>query len=115
MINHKEAINKTKISHPSASNAWMKVLVGPKEGWSDYVMREVEVQEGGYTPKHAHPWPHINVMLEGEGEVLQDGKYVKVSPGSFAYIEPNMEHQYRNTGKTPFRFICIVPKEGHLG
>lgn len=113
MIKHIDKVEPTFITHPSASNAYMKALVGAQEGWEDYVMRVVEVKEGGYTPKHQHPWPHINFMLEGQGEILMDGEYQAVKAGSFAYVKADMLHQFRNTGTEPFKFICIVPKEGH--
>jgi len=31
--------------------------------------------------------------------------------GNFALVEPDEKHQYRNTGNTPFKMICGVPKE----
>jgi len=92
----------------------MKVLVSKEEGWEDYVMREVEVLEGGHTPKHSHPWQHINYVISGEGEIMIDGKINKVQSGAYAYIPPMALHQFRNVGKTVFKFICIVPKEGHI-
>ncbi len=113
LIKHINDLETKYITHPSAQDAYMKVLVGEHEGWDDYVMRVVEVKKNGYTPKHEHPWPHINFMIEGEGEVLNNGEYVPVKVGSFAYIEANTLHQFRNTGEEIFKFICIVPKEGH--
>ncbi|XMB72901.1 cupin domain-containing protein [Mycoplasmatota bacterium WC30] len=101
------------ITHPDAENAWMKVLVSPKEGWEDYVMRVVEVGENGFTPKHSHPWPHINYVIDGSGELMIDGKINPVIAGSYAFVPANTLHQFRNAGKVIFKFICIVPKEGH--
>lgn len=106
-------LESKEIVHPGAFNASMKVLVSPKEGWENYVMRVVEVDKEGFTPKHSHPWPHINYMIEGEGELLIDGKINKVSSGSYAYVPSNSLHQFRNAGSNVFKFICIVPKEGH--
>jgi quercetin dioxygenase-like cupin family protein len=113
MIKHIDDVKIHNITHPSAFNAGMKVLVGEEQGWDDYVMRLVEVEPGGYTPKHSHPWPHINIMLEGQGEVLNNGEYQAVKAGSFSFIEADTLHQFRNTGDEVFKFICIVPKEGH--
>lgn len=101
------------VNHPDAKGALMKVLVSPTEGWEGYVMRALEVEVGGFTPKHAHPWPHINYMISGEGELLINGEYKKVKAGSFAFVPSNMMHQFRNAGNEPFKFICIVPEEGH--
>lgn len=114
MIKHINDVETVTVKHPSAFNAEMKALVGEAEGWDDYVMRVVEVKKGGHTPKHQHNWPHINFMLEGEGEILMDGEYQAVKAGSFAFVKANMLHQFRNSGDKPFKFICIVPKEGHL-
>ena len=106
-------LKSNEVNHPSAANAFMKVLVSPKEGWDSHVMRVVEVKEGGYTPKHSHPWPHINYMIEGEGELMIDGQIHKVTPGSYAFVPKDKLHQFRNAGDQVFKFICIVPKEGH--
>ena len=114
MIGNIKDLEKIVVTHPSASNAAMKVLVGPNEGWEGYVMRVVEVEEGGYTPKHSHPWPHINYFIEGNGELMIDGKLTEVSAGSFAFVPQNKIHQFRNTDNKTFKFICIVPEEGHI-
>jgi len=106
-------LKSKEVNHPSAANAFMKVLVSPNEGWDSHVMRVVEVKESGYTPKHSHPWPHINYMIEGDGELMIDGQIHKVTPGSYAYVPEGKLHQFRNAGSTVFKFICIVPKEGH--
>jgi quercetin dioxygenase-like cupin family protein len=101
------------IDSSEAKNAKMKVLVDAKSGWEDYVMRVVEVEENGYTPKHSHPWQHINYIISGTGELMIDGKINEVEEGSFAYVPANALHQFKNVGKKSFKFICIVPKEGH--
>ncbi len=103
-----------EIKSSDAQQASMKVLVSPKEGWDNYVMRVIEVQKDGFTPKHAHPWPHINYILEGTGELSIDGVIHPVTSGSYAYVPMNALHQFKNAGEQPFKFICIVPKEGHI-
>ncbi len=113
MIGHIDQLIGNKISSPEAKNASIKVLVSPAEGWSDHVMRVLEVEPNGHTPKHSHPWPHINYILEGNGELLIEGVVQKVTPGSYAYVPSNQLHQFKNIGNTTFKFICIVPKEGH--
>lgn len=110
--NVKELIGKP-ITNPEAKNALMKVLVSPIEGWQDHVMRVIEVEVGGYTTKHSHPWPHINYILEGEGSLMMNGEEHPVVSGSYAFIPDGTLHQFRNVGTVMFKFICIVPKEGH--
>jgi len=113
MIGNIKDLQKHEVTHPAALNAAMKVLVSPSEGWEGYVMRVVEVEVGGFTPRHSHPWPHINYMIEGEGYVLYDNELKEVESGSFAFIPSGMEHQFQNRGNKVFKFICIVPEEGH--
>ena len=95
-------------------SAAIKALISPAEGWDGYVMRVIELGEDGYTPKHTHDWPHINYIIEGEGTLHIEGKDNPVSAGSYAYVPTGSLHQFKNNGSGTFRFICIVPEEGHV-
>jgi len=95
-----------------ARDVTKRILVAPKAGWDGWVMRAFEMAAGGHTPSHAHPWPHINVGLEGEGVVRIGGEEHPLRAGSYAFVPAGVEHQFRNTGTTPFGFVCIVPAEG---
>lgn len=110
--NSKELVSK-EIKLDSVKEAYMKVLVGKEEGWEDHVMRLMEVGESGYTPKHQHPWPHINYMVEGKGELMINGVIHEVEAGSYAFVPSDTIHQFRNVGTGMFKFICIVPSKGH--
>lgn len=113
MLGQIKNITGTPVANPQAKDALVKVLVGSAQGWGDHVMRVFELQPGGYTPKHAHDWPHINVVLEGHGTLFLEGKENPVEAGAYAYIPNNELHQFKNVGNTVFKFICIVPKDGH--
>lgn len=113
MVGNMKDLEAKILKSDLVKNASMKVLVGAKEGWDDYVMRVVELGVDGYSPKHQHPWPHINFMIEGTGVVMIDGVNHEVSAGSYSFVPENTIHQFRNTGSEMFKFICIVPKEGH--
>ncbi len=113
IIDNVSNLESIEFKGSKVKNTTMKALVSPKQGWEGYVMREVEVKENGFTPKHSHPWPHINYIIEGKGEILLNGKMNPVTAGSFAYIPSNELHQFKNTGDNIFKFICIVPEEGH--
>ncbi len=112
-ISHEQKVLAAAIDSPEVRNAAIKVLVGAKEGWTDYVMRIIELGPDGYSPRHSHPWPHINYMLEGIGTLSMDGRDHPVKAGTYAYVPGNAEHQFKNASNGMFRFICIVPKEGH--
>lgn len=102
----------TRMDNPQIKNAVKKVLVSPQEGWEGYVMRVFDLGEGGYTPKHSHPWPHINYILKGKGILHLDGKDYAIEEGSYAYVPNDKIHQFTNSGPETLSFICIVPEEG---
>ena len=112
-VSHEQKILASTIESPEVRNAAIKVLVGEKEGWTDHVMRIIELGPDGYSPRHSHPWPHINYMVEGSGTLYMDGRDHPVKAGAYAFVPANTEHQFKNAGNDMFRFICIVPKEGH--
>jgi quercetin dioxygenase-like cupin family protein len=75
-------------------------------------MRILTIEAGGHSPRHQHPWPHINYVIEGKGELYHAGETSTIGPGSVAYLPADTDHQFRNTGSKPLKFICIVPREG---
>jgi quercetin dioxygenase-like cupin family protein len=102
------------MENPEVKEAAMKALISPQQGWEGYVMRVVELGKGGYSPRHTHDWPHINYVLEGSGSLHINGKDTPIEAGSYAYVPAGSLHQYKNEGSGMFRFICIVPEEGHV-
>jgi quercetin dioxygenase-like cupin family protein len=113
IVSHEKKAISTTIDSAGVQNAAMKVLVGQDQGWTDHVMRIVELGPDGYSPRHSHPWPHINYMIEGKGVLFLKGREHPVEAGAYAFIPADDEHQFRNAGDGMFRFICIVPKAGH--
>jgi quercetin dioxygenase-like cupin family protein len=112
-IGHIDELKAKKMNHPEVKEAVTKVAVSPKEGWEGHVMRIMEVGPQGFTPKHKHPWPHINYVIEGSGTLLLDGTENPLKSGSYAFVPANELHQFKNTGDKTLKFICIVPEEGH--
>ena len=55
-------------------------------------------------PPHQHPEEEFMVVTEGTGEIMCDGKTVKVAPGSMMYCAANKLHAIVNTGKSPLLF-----------
>lgn len=114
IVANENALKAVAVNHPDAKKAHMKVPIGAEQGWVDHVLRIIELEAEGHSPRHSHDWPHINYIIEGEGLVHMDGKDYPVTGGGYAYIPANVEHQFLNTADSPLRFICIVPKEGHV-
>lgn len=89
-----------------------RVLIGPRDGAPNFVMRLFTLKSGASTPYHTHPWEHEVFVVEGELEVLQKDNRIKVSQGSYVFVEPNEEHQFHNFTDKEASFICVIPKEG---
>jgi len=110
IVSHVRDVLGIRMDNDQIKNAVKKVLISPTEGWEGHVMREFELGQGGYTPRHTHPWPHINYILEGEGTLHLDGQDYLLTAGALPYVPSDKLHQFTNTGKSRFAFICIVPE-----
>ena len=84
-------------------------LITKEIGADNFAMRLFEMEPGGYSPLHSHPWEHEVFILEGEGLVIGDEKEGKFSTGDVIFIPPNEQHQLRNNGKRLLKFLCLVP------
>lgn len=113
IVGHLQQLEVMKVNHPEASEAAVQVPISQKEGWEGHVMRVFHVAPGGHTPRHQHPWPHINFVLQGQATLHLNGEDHPISAGSYAFVPAGALHQFRNTGAESLSFICIVPEEGH--
>jgi len=111
-ISHRDEIPGKKLSGETLKNVTKQVLIGPEQGWDDYVMRMFTLEKDGFTPRHNHDWPHILYIVEGEGTLHIDGVDHPVEAGATAFVPRGKEHQLMYRGGDKFVFICIVPKEG---
>jgi len=56
---------------------------------------------------HQHPNEEMVVIKEGTVEVLINGEWKKVSPGSVVFFSSNQLHGLRNVGDTPAMYHVI--------
>jgi len=105
-------VTAEKVDHPEARDVTIRWLIGSDSPAPNFWMRQFEVQPGGHTPRHQHDWEHEVYILAGRGEVTTDSGPVPVSAGSFILVMPGETHQFRNTGDTPLKFLCMIPKSG---
>jgi quercetin dioxygenase-like cupin family protein len=112
-VDHVNNLTRHELDTPGVVEKVVKqVLVGPDQGWQGWVMRLFAIGPHGYTPRHAHPWPHINYVVSGKGVLFLNGREYQLQPGSVAYVPDNIEHQFQNPEQEELSFICIVPEEG---
>ncbi len=97
---------------PGVTIRW--VIDEKADGAPNYALRVIEVQPGGHTPRHTHPFEHENFVVEGQGRVLIEDEWHEVGPGSVVFVPADVLHTYENTGDTPFRFLCGIPTSRHV-
>ena len=90
-----------------------QICIGPKDGSDEIVMRYFSVAPGGNTPYHDHGFPHLVKVEKGEGVVIDpEGGEHPLKAGQMVYVRDDEVHGFKNTGKGPFDFVCIVPRRG---
>jgi len=93
-----------------AKSLTVRWLIDEQTGAQNFLMRLFEMQPGGWSPLHQHPWEHEVFILEGEG-VATDGKIERpLKKGDVIYLQPDEMHQLKNNGKTILRFLCLIPR-----
>ena len=68
--NYKDIDLKTEEEAKGAGIRW---LLSDRDGMTDMAMRVIEIEPGGQTPLHSHPWEHQVFALKGSGRVMAGG------------------------------------------
>ena len=92
-----------------AKGVKVRWLISKETGAPNFAMRLFEVEPGGYTPHHTHPWEHEIYILSGRGLAVGEEGEKPIKPGDVIYIPPGERHQLRNNGDKPLRFLCLIP------
>jgi len=93
----------------AAPGVVMHVVAGTDEGAPTFVMRVFEIQPGGATPHHTHPWEHEIFVVSGQG-TLKSGETKKpLSQGDAIMVLPDEPHSFANTSNELLTIICVVP------
>ena len=106
---HYEQVECAPVQTEGAVGCRMRCLIGEADAAPSFTMRQFEVAPGGHTPKHTHGFEHEVFVLEGTGVVLEGNVERPVKTGTVVFVAPNEPHQFRNTGATPLKFLCLIP------
>lgn len=97
------------VNMQGVQDAIKQVPIGKADGAPNFSIRVFTIAPGGHTPHHSHDSEHLNYILEGSGELLDGDNPRAISQGDYILVRPQEKHQYRNTGSTPLKFLCMVP------
>lgn len=100
---------EAKSAEEGASRLRVRWLITKEAGAENFAMRMFEMEVGGYSPFHSHPWEHEVFILEGEGLVVGEDDKRKFGAGDAILILPNEKHQFKNDGKKTLKFLCLIP------
>ncbi len=112
-ITRLEREEKSRMAMEGAKDVWKQVPLSKLDGAPNFSFRVFTILPGGHTPYHAHPFEHMNYIIEGEGFVVtESGEERPVQKGDFALVLPGEKHRYKNgSAAAPMVMICAVPKE----
>lgn len=94
-----------------AEGVEIRLLVHKDEQAPNFFMRQFDVAPSGHTPLHSHAWEHECYILSGQGMVQTPEGEKPVKAGDCLFVAPGDEHQFRNTGSEPLKFLCLVPRD----
>jgi quercetin dioxygenase-like cupin family protein len=99
-----------KVEEEGAQGVAVRWVISKDDGAQNFFMRVFDVQPGGHTPYHRHPWEHEVFILDGRAEVVAENGRHAARAGDVVFILPEEYHQFRNETDEPLRFICLIPK-----
>ena len=106
---HVSEVKASKVEEEGAEKAWIRWLISKEDGAGNFAMRLFEVEPGGRTPLHSHPWEHEIFILEGEARLILGGEEKRAGRETAIYIPPNLKHSIMNVGENKLRFLCLIP------
>jgi quercetin dioxygenase-like cupin family protein len=91
----------------------VRVLASAAATGGAFEVFELEAPEGSGPVPHAHPWTEAYMVLEGEADVLLDGKKTIATAGCFYHIPAGAKHAYRIRTKTAKFLVITSPAGAH--
>lgn len=108
-VNSLEQVPSQAVQMEGAEGCKVRWLIGERDGAPTFAMRQFEVAPGGFTPRHSHDYEHEVFVLEGSGVVIEGDAPHALQAGDVVLVKPNEVHQFRNTGSSPLKFLCLIP------
>jgi quercetin dioxygenase-like cupin family protein len=108
---HYEEVESQPVDAPGAERCRIRWLIAAADGAPNFCMRRFDLEAGGRTPRHKHPWEHEVYVLEGEGTVLGNGREGAFRAGDAIFVRPDEEHFFAADHGRPVAFLCLIPRQ----
>ena len=102
-------ISKCAVELDGAKDVEIRWLISKEDGAENFAMRMFELQPGGHTPLHTHTHEHEVFVIEGQGVFVCEGQEHEFSAEYVIFVPGGEEHQFRNTGNSVLRMLCLIP------
>ena len=78
IVEKSEAVEKSRVELEGVKGVWIRWLIGEDSGAPNFFLRLFEVEPGGHTPFHSHPFEHEVYVLSGEGRIIHWSRYLRL-------------------------------------
>jgi quercetin dioxygenase-like cupin family protein len=109
---HYEQVELEPVEAEGAERAGVRWLISEQDGAPNFSMRRFELEPGGATPFHEHPWEHEVFVLEGKGTLRGKDGDESFRAGDVVLIRPGERHGFCADRGVPVAFLCLIPREG---
>jgi quercetin dioxygenase-like cupin family protein len=105
-----ENVDPVEINERDVQGVIKNVLVGPKDGAPNFIIRFFEVPVGGHTFYDQHDHEHGVMILHGKARVQINDDFHDLTPLDSVFISGNDIHQLTNIGDGPLGFLCVIKR-----
>ena len=109
LIRRAEEMDGAPMQMAGAEGITMRMMIGRADDAPTFAMRHFTVEPGGHSPRHSHDYEHEVYVVAGSARLEHDGAFHDLKPGDALFVQPNVIHQFVNTGNVPFKVLCFVP------
>ena len=106
-------VDQKPVEMPGANGCHVRWLIGKEDDAPNFAMREFQVDPGGHTPRHHHPYEHEVYVVEGQGIIFEGDQAHTIKAGDVILVQPDEVHQFKNESDAPFKFLCLIPNAAY--
>ena len=109
LVKHFSEVKEEDVTSEGAKDVKIQWLINKDVPGAHFAMRRFTIKPGGHTGYHKHEWEHEIFVLCGEGKLKLETEEIPLRNGIFAFVDGSKYHQFINTGKEDFVFLCLIP------